>query len=555
MLARIMAEPDTEKRPEGDTAAAVVEASDEGAPDAAAAATAPAAATAAAAIAPAAATEAMPGSKHPSSRPVEAAAPVAPAPPVAPVAAAPVAAAPVASGAPVAPVAAPPVAPVAPVAASAPSPEPADDAITGVDAPAAPVAASAFPPSGHASVKTAAATELAATGGVLDAYEAVARSARLPDLVAITQKILGEAASTRGSGWDFAAKVAAAADDAKLSRADASTPFGNALLVLGSGATTEPQRALAASLYAHAIAEARRDDDERLAGDILWFAAHTSFDATGLLDRALGDEADDVWTAIGDRVRRIDEGKATASSRAEAILGCAALVASESAVARKVAVDLAPRLHDKTLSRLLGSFAGTHGVAAHAPLGEVRLEGEAMAAPRGPVVTTILAVTGILFVMHACRLVARLALAYKRPAEVSLSDAGITMRTRTEMLGRTLREREHVIVRAGLVRVVREVRYPRAAFYAGLFALALGSYVGVRAFVDGVRAASPSLLLTGLVVVVLGIAADFVLGSVLPGGRGRVRVVFVPRTGKALCVGDVDATRADDALARALVTR
>jgi hypothetical protein len=178
-----------------------------------------------------------------------------------------------------------------------------------------------------------------------------------------------------------------------------------------------------------------------------------------------------------------------------------------------------------------------------------------MAAPRGPVLTTILALTGILFVMHAVRLVARLALAYRRPAEVSLSDAGVTMRTRTEMLGRTLREREHVIVRAGLVRVVREVRYPRTAFYAGLLALALGSYVGVRAFVDGVRAASPSLLLTGLVVVALGIAADFVLGSVLPGGRGRVRVVFVPRTGKAICVGDVDATRADDALARALVTR
>ena len=66
------------------------------------------------------------------------------------------------------------------------------------------------------------------------------------------------------------------------------------------------------------------------------------------------------------------------------------------------------------------------------------------------------------------------------------------------------------------------------------------------------RAASPSLLLTGLVVVVLGIAADFVLGSLLPGAQGRVRVAFVPRTGKVLCVADIDATRADDALARAL---
>jgi hypothetical protein len=193
--------------------------------------------------------------------------------------------------------------------------------------------------------------------------------------------------------------------------------------------------------------------------------------------------------------------------------------------------------------------------AGDASTGEVRLEGEAVAAPRGPVVTAILALSGILFAIHAVRFVARVALAYRRPAEVSLSETGVRVKTRTEMLGRVLREREHVIVRSGLVRVTREVRYPRAAFYAGLLALAVGSYIGVRAFVDGVRAASPSLLLTGLVVVALGIAADFVLGSILPGTRGRVRVAFVPRTGKTLCIADVDAQRADDALARALSPR
>jgi hypothetical protein len=488
MSARIMAETDTEKRPEGDAAAALPS-SGEGAPATSQAPAAPEAAEAAASV------------KRPSSRPVEAAAPAAP--------------------------------------------PPADDAerASAGKEPVARPASATFPASGRSSVKTPAAT-----GGPLAAYEAIARSARLPDLVAIAHKILAEASVARRLGWDYAAKVAAAKDDAKLARADADTAFGNVLDVLGSGGDGEAQRALAAGLYAHVIAEARRDDDDRLAGDILWLATHTSFDATPLLDRALGDEADDVWTAIADRVRRIDDGKGSVPARGEAIVGCAALSASESSVARKAAVDLAPRLHDPTLARLLGA-------ATQAPLREVRLEGEAMAAPRGPVLTALLALTGILFAMHALRIIARLALAYRRPAEVSLTEAGIRMRTRTELLGRTLREREHVIVRAGLVRVVREVRYPRAAFYAGLLALAAGSYVGVRAFVDGVRAASPSLLLTGLVVIVLGIAADFVLGSVLPGSKGRVRVVFVPRTGKALCVGDVDANRADDALARALAPR
>lgn len=400
----------------------------------------------------------------------------------------------------------------------------------------------------HASSRPHEAVKTPSAGGPLAAYEAIARSARLPDLVAITQKVLGEAATARRGGWDFATKVSAAADEAKLSRSDADTPFGNVLKVLGSGPEGEPERALAAGLWAHAIAEARRDDEDRLAGDVLWLATHTAFDATSLLDRALGDEADDLWVAIGDRIRRIDEGKGTALGRGEAIVGCAALAASDSAVARRVASELAPKVADSTLSRLLGA-------ASEAPVREVRLDGESVAPPRGPVLTAILALTGILFAMHVVRLLARLALAYRSPAEVSLSEAGVRVKTRTEMLGRVLREREHIIVRAGLVRVTREVRYPHAGFYAGLLALAIGSYIGVRAFADGVRAASPSLLLTGLVVVALGIAADFVLGSLLPGTRGRVRVAFVPRTGKTLCIADVDAHGADEALKRALAPR
>jgi len=406
-----------------------------------------------------------------------------------------------------------------------------------------------FPASGRASTGAVASAHASggseASGTPLAAYEAVARSARLPDLVAIAQKILTDAASTRRGGWNYVEKVGVAADDAKLSRSDADTPFGNALKVLGSGPEGEAERALACAIWAHAVAEARRDDPDRLAGDVLWLATHTAFDATPLLDRALGDEADDLWKAIGARIRRIDDGKGTSLGRGEAIIGCAALAASGSAAAGKTARDVALKVKDKALARLLAG-------AAAAPQREVRLEGQAITAPRGPVVTAILALTGLLFVAHALRLVAHFALGYRRPSEIVLSESGVRMKTRTEMLGRTLREREHIIVRSGLVRVVREVRYPRAGFYAGLLALALGSYIGVRAFVDGVRAASPSLLLTGLVVVILGIAVDFVLGSLIPGTRGRVRISFVPRTGATLCLADVDATRADEALTSTL---
>jgi len=161
----------------------------------------------------------------------------------------------------------------------------------------------------------------------------------------------------------------------------------------------------------------------------------------------------------------------------------------------------------------------------------------------------LLGITGILFVSSAVRLLMRLVLAYRCPAEVSASANGVRIRCRTVLLGRTLRDREIVIGTDALARAVREVRFPRLGLYAGLLALALGTYVGIGAFVDGVRVASPSLLLWGLLLVAIGIAVDFALSSVRFGAKGKCRVVISPRRGRVLCIGYVDPKRADAALA------
>lgn len=381
--------------------------------------------------------------------------------------------------------------------------------------------------------------------GPLGAYEALARSPRLTDLVAIAQTVLGEAATNRRAPEGTTSRVTAAADDVKLAWAEAETPYGNTLQILGAGPVGEAERALACAIAAHAVAELQIDDEDKVAGDVLWLATQTAFDATSLLDRALGEEADDLWTAIAARVRRFDDGRGGAVGRGEALVGALALATSSSPAARKAAAELAGRTRDPMLARAFEDRGAQR-------LEEVRFEGELTAAPRGPVATTLLAVTGVLFVMHVGAAIARVALAYKQPAEVVLGASGVRVRAKTQMLGRTLREREHVIVPASLSRVVREVRYPRVAFYAGLLALALGSWVGVRALADGVRAASPSLLAVGLAIVAIGVALDFVLGSLLPGTRGRCRVSFVPREGRPVCVADVDASRADAAIVATL---
>jgi hypothetical protein len=221
-----------------------------------------------------------------------------------------------------------------------------------------------------------------------------------------------------------------------------------------------------------------------------------------------------------------------------------ALAASPSGAAAEQAAALAAKVRDPKLARVLAGSRGSPGAAGS-------VVGEIAPAPHGPVLTALLAFTGILFVCHAARVFGRLALAYKRPAEIVLSsDGGVRVRWRIELLGRTLRDRDVLVPRGGLVQATREVRYPRLALYAGLLALAVGSYAGVSAFVDGVRGGSPSLLAAGLVIVILGLAVDFVLTTIVPGVRGRCRVLLVPRSGRWLCVGDVDLHAADAMLGR-----
>jgi hypothetical protein len=178
------------------------------------------------------------------------------------------------------------------------------------------------------------------------------------------------------------------------------------------------------------------------------------------------------------------------------------------------------------------------------------LQGDLAAFPRGPALTAFLAMTGLLLVIELGRLIGRYVLAMRRTAEVRVTSAGLEVRSRTAMLGKTLLENVTVIPREGLVRVTREIRYPGLPMYAGLGALALGSYIGVGLFVDGARAASPSMLGTGLLIALLGLGIDFALSSLIPGARGQSRLLIVPRRGAALCLASVDVAAADRILGR-----
>ena len=345
---------------------------------------------------------------------------------------------------------------------------------------------------------------------------------------------------------------------ARLKGDDAETSYGNVLRALERGgveAAGSATRALLAGLLARGVAlspPAGAEAEARVAESLVWLAANTSIDALTSIDAALDDKAEGLWLAVATLIRRVDAGTAPLVGRAGAIIAASALRESSSPAARSEARALAEDARDPIVRSLLAppsAASSTPAGSGHDGPATVAV-GEMVPAPHGPVALVLLGFTGILAIMHLGRLLGQVALRYRKPAELQVSSKGVLIHTRTELLGKTLKERDIHIPIEALLRATREVRYPRLALYVGLGALAIGSYFGISLFVDGARAGSPELLGIGLLLVVVGIALDYVLSNIVPSGKRSCRVVLVPRKGPAVAMGRIDPVRADEALNR-----
>ncbi|MGC4088284.1 MAG: hypothetical protein QM756_10360 [Polyangiaceae bacterium] len=328
-----------------------------------------------------------------------------------------------------------------------------------------------------------------------------------------------------------------------LTREEAETPYGNVLEVLEHGATDEEQRALLGALFALSIQHSPPSDEaatQELAAHLVWLAAHTPCDALSALDEALDADADAIWQAVA---RLLIDPEVVPSDFAftEALVAAASLRRSGSDVAREQRSLVAAQVSDPALLALLLPRAEELGS---------ELLGEVQPPPRGPLLTTVLALTCVLFVLQLGRVIGRYAFAYRRPAAIRLGPQGLELSQRIELMGRVLRDRATMVPLSNLSRVTREVKYARAGLYVGLSALTLGTYFGTGFFVDGVRVPGGSWPLLGLAAlfVVAGLCVDFVLSTGADALRGRCRVVVVPRRGPTVCVGSLDPQRADSLL-------
>lgn len=383
--------------------------------------------------------------------------------------------------------------------------------------------------------------------------EEIASRPRGDDLARLVHTVAFAAADERRARIEDG--LAELVERARLKAEDAETSYGNVLRALergGAESAGSATRALLAGLLARGVAlspPSGAEAEARVAESLVWLATHTSIDALTALDAALDDKAGGLWIAVATLIRRVDSGTAPLVGRAGAIIAASALYESESDAARAEAKALADDARDPIVRALL--LGTPQPVAAAGPEAPATvLAGEIVPAPRGPIALICLGFTGILAIMHLGRLLGQVALRYRRPAELRISAKGLVLHTKTELLGRTLKERDIHIPIESLLRATREVRYPRLALYVGLGALALGSYVGISIFVDGARAGSPELLGIGLLLVVVGIALDYALSTLVPNGKRHCRLVFEPRKGPSIALGKIDPVRADEALSR-----
>jgi hypothetical protein len=328
-----------------------------------------------------------------------------------------------------------------------------------------------------------------------------------------------------------------------VDEAGAETSWGNAVRALQKrGPLASPERALLGALVARGVALDPPEAGpaaERVAAALAWMGAHTAADPLAALDAALGAGAAPLWAGVAVLLREHDEG--ALPDRAAAIVAALSLGASALPAAAAVRDGLRGALRDPALAALLGATRTT-------PAEAIVLTGEETSAPRSPLVTLLLTVTLLLPLVALAKAVGALLLRFRRPAEVSISAEGVRLRSRTELLGETLHERQAFIPAAGLAKAAREVRYPRLATYVGIGTLLCGSYVGIRLVVEGARAGAPEFLGLGLGILLAALAVDYLLEGRPARAPNRCSIVLWPRKGGAFSVRDVEREQADRAL-------
>jgi hypothetical protein len=313
--------------------------------------------------------------------------------------------------------------------------------------------------------------------------------------------------------------------------------------VLQRGPSSDHEHALARALAALALAEHVRatanGNLDDIARETLLLARDTPWDATGLIDAALGSQATPLWHAIVARLRILVERADPASVRAELLVGGAALIRSLHPAAVEGVAKLGSTVRDPALRSVFAL-----GEAHQAP---VVVEGRWAHAPAGALVRVLMVLTGLTLVRAAWRVFEHLALGHRRHARIEWRSGRMLVACTSSLAGRTTATQTTTLAPESIARI--DWSGKRTGLVGGMFValVAAGTFAGTFFAVVGARLHVASFFSGGVGLVGLALLLDQaplrLFGSL--GGQGRL--VVHPREGEPIVV-DVHESAAVDAL-------
>ena len=313
--------------------------------------------------------------------------------------------------------------------------------------------------------------------------------------------------------------------------------------VLQRGPSSDHEHALARALAALALAEQIRaigtaalDDTAR---ETLLLARDTPWDATGLIDAALGHDATALWQAIVARLRILVERADPAAVRAELLVGGAALIRSMHPAAIEGVAKLGATVRDPALRSVFAL-----GEAHQAP---VVVEGRWAHAPANPLVRVLMILSGVTLVRAAWRVFEHLALGRRRHARIEWRSGRMLVACTASLAGRRTATQTTTLAPDAIARI--DWSGQRTGLGGGMFValVAAGTFAGTFFAVVGARLQVASFFSGGVGLLGLALLLDHaplrLFGSL--GGQGRL--VVHPREGEPIVV-DVHDSAAVDAL-------
>jgi hypothetical protein len=339
---------------------------------------------------------------------------------------------------------------------------------------------------------------------------------------------------------------------------NAATELGNVLLMLERGPRGSAELALISAfalrgfdrMFVAAHGGERQASADSLVAQLDWLEIATDYRLTPFVERLLGDSARHALIdALTRAVLRDDAAAPTSlvdvAVRARNTARMSVLAGLLDDAALTALRTLRVQAKDPVTRALCTALAPAIAVEQTAAL---RVSGVARPPSRSLPIALLRWLSGFALLQAAQRFCCFL-VALRGELELELRGDALQVRSRTLLLGRTLRSSEACYDVLRVTGAFRRARFALLRSVVGLLSLSLGVLLGGYLVFDGARGGAPMLLLLGAGIVALGCSVDLALNILLPARRARVDVQVDLRGARSLRLGRVEQADADRLLA------